>query len=42
MQIHIREIDHVVIRCKNLDAMVQFYASVLGCPVERESNANSD
>jgi glyoxylase I family protein len=36
MQITIREIDHVVIRCANLDAMVHFYATVLGCPVEKE------
>jgi glyoxylase I family protein len=36
MQIPIREIDHVVIRCANLDAMVDFYQTVLGCPVEKE------
>lgn len=36
MQIPIREIDHVVIRCANLDAMVEFYRTVLGCPVEKE------
>jgi len=36
MQIPIREIDHVVIRCANLDAMVGFYKTVLGCPVEKE------
>ncbi|MDP9154228.1 MAG: VOC family protein [Pseudomonadota bacterium] len=36
MQIPIREIDHVVIRCADLEAMVQFYATVLGCPVEKE------
>src|SRR5258708_11214221 len=36
MHIPIREIDHVVIRCANLDAMVDFYKTVLGCPVEKE------
>jgi glyoxylase I family protein len=36
MHFTIREIDHVVIRCANLDAMVRFYGDVLGCPVEKE------
>jgi glyoxylase I family protein len=36
MHFAIREIDHVVIRCANLDAMVRFYGGVLGCPVEKE------
>ena len=33
--IHIREIDHVVLRVTNLDAMLQFYCGVLGCNVEK-------
>ncbi|WP_250514379.1 VOC family protein [Caballeronia sp. INDeC2] len=36
MHISIRGIDHVVIRCANLDNMVNFYRTVLGCPVEKE------
>ncbi len=34
--IHIREIDHVVLRVVNLDKMLWFYCSVLGCGIERE------
>lgn len=30
------EIDHVVIRCKDLDAMIRFYATALKCPIEKE------
>lgn len=33
--ISIREIDHVVLRVTDLDAMLRFYAEVLGCPLER-------
>jgi glyoxylase I family protein len=36
MQITIREIDHVVIRCADIDSVVDFYRTVLGCPVEKE------
>jgi glyoxylase I family protein len=36
MRFAIREIDHVVIRCADLDSMVSFYRTVLGCPVEKE------
>jgi glyoxylase I family protein len=36
MQFTIREIDHVVIRCKDLDKMIHFYATALGCPVAKE------
>jgi glyoxylase I family protein len=36
MHFTIREIDHVVIRCVDLDNMVSFYRTVLGCPVEKE------
>ena len=32
----IREIDHVVIRCADLDRMVRFYSAALGCPVKKE------
>ena len=32
--IHIREIDHVVLVCADLERMVGFYRDVLGCPVE--------
>ena len=37
--IHIREIDHLVLRIRNLDAMLHFYCEVLGCPVERRNDA---
>lgn len=33
--INIREIDHVVLRVTDLDAMLRFYMQVLGCPLER-------
>jgi glyoxylase I family protein len=36
MKIHIREIDHVVIRAANVDAMTRFYCDVLGCSLEKE------
>ncbi|CAD6540875.1 VOC family protein [Paraburkholderia metrosideri] len=36
MKIHIREIDHVVIRATNVEAMAHFYCDVLGCSVEKE------
>ena len=32
--IHVRELDHVVLRCRDLDTMLAFYRDVLGCPVE--------
>ena len=34
--IRIKGLDHVVIRVKNIDKMIQFYCDVLGCMVERE------
>lgn len=34
--IQIREIDHVVLRVSDLQAMLRFYCGVLGCSVERE------
>ncbi|MFM0168892.1 VOC family protein [Paraburkholderia sediminicola] len=36
MKIHIREIDHVVIRATNVEAMSRFYCDVLGCRIEKE------
>jgi catechol 2,3-dioxygenase-like lactoylglutathione lyase family enzyme len=33
--IHIREIDHLVLRVIDLDRMLRFYCDVLGCTVER-------
>jgi len=36
MKIHIREIDHVVIRAANVDAMTRFYCDVLGCSLEKQ------
>lgn len=36
--ITIREIDHLVLRVVNLDAMVAFYTQVLGCSVERRQD----
>jgi glyoxylase I family protein len=36
MKIHIREIDHVVIRAADVAAMTRFYCDVLGCSIEKE------
>jgi glyoxylase I family protein len=36
MKIHIREIDHVVIRTADPDSLTRFYCDVLGCSVEKE------
>jgi catechol 2,3-dioxygenase-like lactoylglutathione lyase family enzyme len=33
--IHIREIDHLVLRVVDVDAMLQFYCGVLGCTLEQ-------
>jgi catechol 2,3-dioxygenase-like lactoylglutathione lyase family enzyme len=33
--IQIREIDHLVLRVTNLEAMLRFYRDVLGCTIER-------
>jgi glyoxylase I family protein len=38
MSIHIREIDHVVLRVIDLDAMIKFYCDVLGCNVEKRQD----
>ncbi|MGD2075187.1 MAG: VOC family protein [Gammaproteobacteria bacterium] len=37
--IHIREIDHLVLRVVDLDRMLRFYCDVLGCTVERRQDA---
>ncbi|AMO97997.1 glyoxalase/Bleomycin resistance /Dioxygenase superfamily protein [Collimonas arenae] len=37
--IHIREIDHVVLRVIDLEKMLHFYCDVLGCPIERRNDA---
>jgi glyoxylase I family protein len=36
--IHIRDIDHIVLRVVNLGAMMTFYTGVLGCTVERRQD----
>ncbi|MEZ5460372.1 VOC family protein [Dokdonella sp.] len=36
--IHIREIDHLVLRVVDLDAMLHFYCDVLGCSLERRKD----
>ena len=36
--IQIREIDHLVLRVKNLDRMLDFYCGVLGCTIERRQD----
>ncbi|WHZ11083.1 MAG: hypothetical protein OJF60_001522 [Burkholderiaceae bacterium] len=36
--IPIQDIDHVVLRTVDLDAMLHFYGTVLGCPVERRQD----
>jgi catechol 2,3-dioxygenase-like lactoylglutathione lyase family enzyme len=36
--IHIREIDHLVLRVIDLDRMLRFYCGVLGCTIERRQD----
>ncbi len=36
--IHIREIDHLVLRVIDLPRMLQFYCEVLGCAIERRQD----
>ncbi len=36
--IGIRHLDHIVLRVRDLDAMVRWYGRVLGCPVERRQD----
>jgi glyoxylase I family protein len=38
MVIAIREIDHIVLRVADLDAMIRFYCNVLGCRIERRQD----
>ena len=37
--IHIRELDHLVLRVLDLERMLRFYCEVLGCVVERREDA---
>ena len=37
--IRIREVDHLVLRVVDLDAMLRFYCDALGCTVERRQDA---
>lgn len=37
--IRVREIDHLVLRVADLDAMLKFYCDVLGCAIERRNDA---
>jgi catechol 2,3-dioxygenase-like lactoylglutathione lyase family enzyme len=37
--IHLREIDHLVLRVVDLDRMIGFYTGVLGCTIERRQDA---
>src|ERR1700736_3114028 len=37
--IHIREIDHLVLRVVDLDQMLRFYCDVLGCTIERRQDS---
>jgi len=37
--IHIREIDHLVLRVVELERMLQFYCDVLGCSIERRQDS---
>ena len=36
MTFHVERIDHVVLRCRDLGAMVRFYEQALGFNVERK------
>lgn len=37
--IHIREIDHLVLRVVDLDRMLRFYCGALGCTIERRQDS---
>jgi len=36
--IHVRHIDHIVLRVRDAEALVAWYGKVLGCPVERRQD----
>jgi len=36
--IRVRDLDHLVLRVVDLDAMLAFYSGVLGCPVEKRQD----
>ena len=37
--IHVRDIDHLVLRVVDLDAMLRFYGDALGCRIERRQDS---
>jgi len=37
--IHIRDIDHLVLRVVDLDKMLEFYCGALGCTIERRQDS---
>ena len=36
--ISVRDIDHIVLRVSDVDVMIDFYARILGCPVEKRQD----
>jgi catechol 2,3-dioxygenase-like lactoylglutathione lyase family enzyme len=38
MTIHIRDLDHLVLRVRDLDAMLRFYCEGLGCTLEKRQD----
>jgi len=36
--ISVRDIDHIVLRVIDVDVMIDFYARILGCPVEKRQD----
>lgn len=38
--LHVRDIDHLVLRVHDPEAMIRFYGAVLGCPVHRIDEKN--
>jgi catechol 2,3-dioxygenase-like lactoylglutathione lyase family enzyme len=37
--IHVREIDHLVLRVVDLNTMLHFYCDILGCTIERRQDS---